>query len=253
MVGMNEANPFSNQGRLRNSKLIHASTLIAQAKEELTPEEVALHDSVREFVLDKPHPCVGAQSAFRKDEYWLGQYASLGTEESARALAEDLYEYTQEQIKHPKQFASFLAVFDGEVPEDEESFERKLWATLGHLDKLSREKDFSWDPQVSDDPENPKFSFSFAGTAFYVVGMHKKSSRLSRQFEKPMLIFNLHRQFDELRASGQYTRLRDTIRSRDKKLQGDNNPMLADFGDKSEARQYSGRQVGAEWKCPFHH
>jgi FPC/CPF motif-containing protein YcgG len=83
--------------------------------------------------------------------------------------------------------------------------------------------------------------------------MHKKSSRLSRQFEKPMLIFNLHRQFDELRASGQYTRLRDTIRTRDRKLQGDNNPMLADFGENSEARQYSGRQVGPEWKCPFHH
>ncbi|MEM5583593.1 YqcI/YcgG family protein [Roseibium sp. AS2] len=27
--------------------------------------------------------------------------------------------------------------------------------------------------------------------------------------------------------------------------------MLSDYGDGSEARQYSGRQVGNDWKCPF--
>jgi FPC/CPF motif-containing protein YcgG len=29
--------------------------------------------------------------------------------------------------------------------------------------------------------------------------------------------------------------------------------MLEDFGENSEARQYSGRKVGEEWKCPFLH
>jgi FPC/CPF motif-containing protein YcgG len=35
-------------------------------------------------------------------------------------------------------------------------------------------------------------------------------------------------------------------------LQGTVNPMLAEFGEQSEARQYSGRDVGEIWKCPFH-
>ena len=29
--------------------------------------------------------------------------------------------------------------------------------------------------------------------------------------------------------------------------------MLADFGTVSEARQYSGRTVSADWQCPFLH
>jgi FPC/CPF motif-containing protein YcgG len=39
---------------------------------------------------------------------------------------------------------------------------------------------------------------------------------------------------------------------RDLRLQGSLNPNLSDFGKKSDARQYSGRAVEANWKCPFH-
>lgn len=42
------------------------------------------------------------------------------------------------------------------------------------------------------------------------------------------------------------------IRARDKTLQGDLNQNLADYGEASEARQYSGRAVENDWKCPFH-
>jgi hypothetical protein len=35
-------------------------------------------------------------------------------------------------------------------------------------------------------------------------------------------------------------------------LQGSLNPNLADFGEQSEARQYSGRATEADWVCPFH-
>ncbi|MBA3796937.1 MAG: YqcI/YcgG family protein, partial [Chloroflexi bacterium] len=34
-------------------------------------------------------------------------------------------------------------------------------------------------------------------------------------------------------------------------LQGSINPMLSDFGTRSEARQYAGREVDEEWRCPF--
>jgi len=35
-------------------------------------------------------------------------------------------------------------------------------------------------------------------------------------------------------------------------VQGSLNPNLADFGERSEARQYSGREVEEHWRCPFH-
>ncbi len=64
-------------------------------------------------------------------------------------------------------------------------------------------------------------------------------------------MFNVHRQFEELRESGQFPRMRDRIRERDASLQGSVNPMVSDHGNNSEARQYSGRQVGRSWQAPF--
>jgi FPC/CPF motif-containing protein YcgG len=60
-------------------------------------------------------------------------------------------------------------------------------------------------------------------------------------------VFNLHSQFETLRDDGRYDKLRESITERDTAFSGSRNPMLAVHGDASEARQYSGRQVGAEW------
>ena len=85
-----------------------------------------------------------------------------------------------------------------------------------------------------------------------MIGIHAASSRVARRFAWPTLIFNPHRQFDELRAEGDFGRFRQVIRRGEMRLQGDANPMLADFGTRSEAMQYSGRRVSAAWTCPFH-
>ena len=91
------------------------------------------------------------------------------------------------------------------------------------------------------------------GKAFYMVGMHPNSSRKSRQAPYPAIAFNLHLQFEKLREKGRYEQVKHRIRDRDIELQGNMNPMLQDFHEGSEARQYSGRKVGEEWKCPFLH
>ena len=66
-----------------------------------------------------------------------------------------------------------------------------------------------------------------------------------------MLVFNLHAQFERLRAEGRYEKLRASILERDQALAGSVNPMLARHGEASEARQYSGRVVDADWRCPM--
>jgi FPC/CPF motif-containing protein YcgG len=65
------------------------------------------------------------------------------------------------------------------------------------------------------------------------------------------MVFNVHAQFERLREERLFERMQETIRSRDLKLQGSLNPNLSDFGKQSEAKQYSGRPVEKEWKCPF--
>jgi FPC/CPF motif-containing protein YcgG len=65
-------------------------------------------------------------------------------------------------------------------------------------------------------------------------------------------VFNDHFQFERLRANQQFDRIRDAIRERDESLHGSVNPMMADHGSHSEARQYSGRSVGTDWRCPVH-
>ena len=45
--------------------------------------------------------------------------------------------------------------------------------------------------------------------------------------------------------------MRNAVRKRDIQLQGAINPVLDSFGNASEARQYSGRAVDGDWKCPF--
>lgn len=117
---------------------------------------------------------------------------------------------------------------------------------------LHETDDAGWDSDVSSDPEDAHFSFSFAGHALYVIGMHANSSRLARQFPWPTLVFNPHVQFEKLRSDGKWKRMQQTIRAREMQLQGSLNPMVQDFGESSEARQYSGREVDESWRCPFH-
>ena len=65
------------------------------------------------------------------------------------------------------------------------------------------------------------------------------------------MIFNLHDQFERLRAEGRYEKLRGSILDRDEHYSGSLNPMLSRHGEQSEARQYSGRAVDNDWGCPF--
>ncbi|HEX5693923.1 MAG TPA: YqcI/YcgG family protein, partial [Arenimonas sp.] len=78
------------------------------------------------------------------------------------------------------------------------------------------------------------------------------ASRTARRTPYPALVFNSHRQFDQLREDGRYAKMQAATRERDVALQGSINPNLADFGTAPETRQYSGRAVETDWRCPFH-
>jgi FPC/CPF motif-containing protein YcgG len=203
-----------------------------------------------QFVLRPEFPCLGAKAAFNSDSYALKVYQELGADDSTAALSHDLYGFTRSEIRHASEYATFVAVFAGPLHLGEVEFENLLWRQLRKL-HLVDAPFFGWDPNVRSDPADPHFSFSCAGQALYVIGMHANSSRDARQFRWPTLVFNPHEQFERLRTDGQWKRMQETIRERDRQLQGTINPMLSDFGEASEARQYSGRSVSEDWRAPF--
>lgn len=201
------------------------------------------------FILEEDHPCIMAQTVFSLDKVDFHQYDTFGSRETAKEMLADLKNYIAAYDFESNDFLTFLAGFGGKQEYSEEEFERLLWQQLQYLHE---EDEADWDEAVSADPESKNFSFSLGGKAFYIVGLHPNSSRKARQAPFPAVAFNLHWQFEKLREMNSYHKVRDKIRERDAELQGSMNPMLEDFGESSEAKQYSGRQVDESWKCPFH-
>ena len=204
----------------------------------------------RAFTLDDAFSCLGAKSAIRRETYRIGAYARLDDAAVTEGLARDLYAFAAERRGFESDFTTYVAVFRERMFDDEAGFDRALWAQLQRLHELDA-RYHAWDPRVSSDPDDPRFSFSIAGHAFFVVGLHPAASRSARRFGWPTLVFNAHEQFEHLRDGGRFGGLQHRIRERELRLDGDLNPNLADYGRHSEARQYSGRPTEAGWTCPF--
>lgn len=200
----------------------------------------------REFVLEPNFPCLGAKAAFNSDSQTIRVFDELGSVESTAELAAGLNDFRGAI----GDYSSFIAIFERPRNTTEIEFERLFWRQLRLLHAHDADSK-AWAPNVASDPADPHFSFSFDGQALYVIGMHAHSSRAARRFPWPAMIFNPHEQFERLRADGKWKHMQETIRERDRQLQGTINPMLSDFGEQSEARQYSGRAVEEDWRAPF--
>ena len=114
------------------------------------------------------------------------------------------------------------------------TFEKALWHQLQAVHEVDMQL-FNWCVAVESAPENSNFSFSVGGRAFFLIGMHSAASRAARRTRMPVIVFNLHEQFVELRANGKFDGVRNKIQQRDKQLQGTINPMAA---DKKQAHAY---------------
>ncbi len=206
--------------------------------------------ALQALLRDAAYPCVGAKSAINKGSYRLGVYSDITSAPATAGLARDLWRFANELDNIDGRFATFVATFDGPREQTELEFEQTLWDQLQALHEADAPH-HEWDERVSSDPASPNFSFSFAGRAFFIVGLHPRASRIARRFPWPTIVFNAHEQFERLRRDGQMDRMKEVIRRKDEELQGEVNPVLRDFGQASEARQYSGREVEADWRPPF--
>lgn len=214
----------------------------------MTHDDGSLAD-LRAFI-ENAHPCVGARSALTRDTITVRRYADLRDAADDACILADLTEFVAGYRRTRQLFSSFVMEFAAPDAPSEAAFEDALWQRLGALSQLDRQTT-PWDARVGSDPAALDFSFSLRGEAFFVIGLHPNASRASRRYRMPALVMNLHDQFERLRGDGRYDRMREVIRERDTQFCGSPNPMVRNFGDLSEARQYSGRSVEADWRCPF--
>lgn len=214
-----------------------------------TTAKETIENEYREFIIENQHPCIMANTVFSLNNYSLKVYDDINSREIIEPILADIDNYIKNYDFNSKQFESLIFSFPQSNFNSELDFEKSLWA---FLQRLHNHDNKEWDSNVSKDPNDPDFSFSVKGKAFYIIGMFPESSRIARQSPYCTVVFNLHWQFEKLREMGKYTMVRDRIRMRDKELQGFINPVLKDFGTDSETKQYSGREVESNWKCPFH-
>ena len=220
----------------------------------LPPRDGADQDLVQRFesfVRHSSFPCLGAKSALARGQLQVVVADDIGSAWDDGVIHPELLRLAASYRADPRPFQSLAVVFRGPLDLPETAFERHLWARLQSLSDRDDQAGLAQDPRASGDPASPHFSVSFGGEAFFVVGLHPGATRPGRRFEAPVLVFNLHAQFEQLRAAGTYEKLRTSILQRDLLLAGSANPMLSRFGETSEARQYSGRAVNEDWVCPF--
>ncbi|MBL0925637.1 MAG: YqcI/YcgG family protein [Sphingomonadaceae bacterium] len=204
-----------------------------------------------EFVRNAAFPCVGAKSALNKGQMHFVLADDICSAWDDLRILPHVSALAKHYREKPDLFQTLVVIFRRSDRLTERRFERAIWDRLQSLSDKDEWLGQPVDPRVSTDPEDPHFAVSFAGEAFFIVGLHPNASRPARRFDHPVMVFNLHDQFERLRAEGRYDPLRNTIMKRDEQLAGSMNPMLAQHGEGSAARQYSGRNVEDEWVCPF--
>ena len=202
-------------------------------------------------IAEADFPCVGAKSAMARGSLKVVACRSLRSNWDDVRIHRALLDWAWEYRRDPGGLRSLAFAFEGPDDLSEAQFETAMWDRIQSFADKDHWLGQPYDHRVSADPDDPHFSLSFGGEAFFVVGLHPNASRPARRFPRPTLVFNLHDQFEALREEGRYERMRERILERDVELAGDINPMLARHGEASEARQYSGRAVNPEWRCPF--
>ena len=210
-----------------------------------------LADAFVAFIEGSDFPCVGAKAALNREGVDFVVARDFRSAWDDLRIMPGLLDLAKRYRADPVPFQSLVVLFETGAPSGEEAFERQLWARLQSLTDKDHWLGQPADPRVAHDPDDPHFAMSFGGEAFFVVGLHPRSSRPARRFEAPAMVFNLHDQFEALRAAGRYDKLRATILDRDLAVAGSLNPMLSPHGSVSAARQYSGRAVEDGWRCPF--
>lgn len=192
-------------------------------------------DHFNNFIESKLFCCVGARRANAKKNLFYKH--STYPKEDIFHVYNFLEDFAINNIKG-KDFYSAIVFFNEVKISSEKDFVYFLWDVLTRLNDIDKNK-YSWATGYSKNTDDKHFSFSIAGEAFFIVGLHPMAHRVSRRFYIPTLVFNHHAMFDKLKATGNFERYKTAIRKNEMRIQGSLNKHLHDFGEYSEACQYA--------------
>lgn len=201
-------------------------------------------------ITDQRFPCIAARSAVNSQNVSFLEAGHIACPHDDEPILDFLYKFVSRYRAAPHELCSAVVLFNQPQTLTEDLFDMLLWKRLQALHDLDRLQ-HKYDDRVSHDPQSAAFSFSIGKEAFFIIGMHPASSRPARAFSHPAIVFNPHAQFEQLRADQRYDKIKAVVRKRELRTVGSINPMLSDFGERSETFQYSGRQHTANWQCPL--
>lgn len=211
----------------------------------------AVPDDFAAFITSERFPCSGAKSALSLGQIVCLEAGSIECAADDAAIHAALARFGAQLTTDRVTMQSFACLFAPGRLLTSREFETALWRRLQGLHDIDAQRGTPWAETVSSDPASNHFSMSVAGNPYFIVGLHPGASRLARRFGRPVLVFNSHEQFEQLRADGRYNVIQQIVRKREVQNTGGVNPMLSGFGRGAEAAQYSGRRVGEEWLCPL--
>ncbi len=191
-----------------------------------------------------------AKQVINKDKLSHLELPNLLDNKNISLALKTIYSVVDSYRNDPNNFRSLIISVTDKRYLNFQVFENDFWQFLEAL-YLEDSEEYVHDARVSSNPNDSNFSFSLKEEAFFILALHPESPRFSRRFKCPSIVFNIHQQFETLRAQGIFSRIRNIIRERDKKLQGSINPMLKDFGEKSEIFQYLGRSYDEDDPSPL--
>lgn len=223
---------------------------LAEPRFPSTDPRADVRQRFHDFIDAPDYPCVGAKTALSRGNIRFVAAGDLRSRACDMAIAHALQRFAA-TAEDSAMFVTCVVLFEDTPRLHERPFELALWRRLQAVHDIDAAT-HPWDPEVDHEPASPDFAFSVGGRGFFVIGLHPGASREARRFDCAALVFNLHSQFEQLRRQGRFDRISHIIGKRDRALCGSANPMLAQHGDCSDAPQYSGREVDADWHCPFH-
>jgi FPC/CPF motif-containing protein YcgG len=209
-----------------------------------------MREQLIKFISETKFPCVMAKSVINKGFLSVNEAKNIEEDAEIDKVLAKFYDFVDEYRKNPEKLSSFILTLPHADYGDLDKFDSVFWKFLDRLRVKDREK-YAHDPRVSSDPNHPNFSYSIKEEAFFILVLHPKSPRFARRFSTPTIVFNPHQQFEGLRSKGLFKKVRDLIRKRDELLQGFINPMLLDFGEKSEVFQYMGIKYSPSATSPL--
>lgn len=202
------------------------------------------------FLSEKGFPCIAAKAALSRNHIRSIVVPHMACPAQDAEVLQFMYNFVDNYRLSGESYHSAAVIFQEPLNADEKLFDQLLWQRLQALSLLDS-VNYSHDARVESNPMSPNYSYSLKEEAFFIVGLHPASSRKSRQFKYPALIFNPHAEFEKLRRSNRYQKMKEVVRKRDVEYSGSVNPMLDDFGNTSEVNQYSGMRHDSDWNCPL--